>query len=129
MADLISLGVGIEAHRRINSIRSDLRQQKMEFMEGELSARSMRQDIEKLYLIVEALWAIAKKSANLSDDDLMQLIREIDMQDGKLDGRNSSNAEVLKCPACGRTILRGQTRCSYCGEEMHDDSLFRHNGK
>jgi len=129
MSDLISLAVGIAAHRRINSIRSDIRDQKLNLNESELSAVSMRQDIEKLYLIVEALWAIIKQTANLSDDDFNELIRQIDLQDGKLDSRNSSNAEIHKCSNCGRTILRGQTKCTYCGEEMVGTSLFRHNGK
>ena len=53
MSDLVSLAVGIAAHRRINSIRSDMRAQKLNFNESELSAVSMRQDIEKLYMLVD----------------------------------------------------------------------------
>jgi len=53
MSDLVSLAVGIAAHRRINSIRSDMRAQKLNFDESELSAVSMRQDIEKLYMLVD----------------------------------------------------------------------------
>lgn len=118
MSDLMSLAVGIAAHRRINAIRGDMRNQKLSLNESELSAVSMWQDIEKLYLIVEALWAIIKQTTNLSDDDFNELIRQIDLQDGKLDGRNSSNVQIRKCSNCGRTILRGQAKCSYCGEEI-----------
>ena len=129
MSDLVSLAVGIAAHRRINSIRSDMRAQKLDLDESELSAVSMRQDIEKLYILIEALWCIVRETSGLKDEDLAELAKQIDLQDGRLDGRNSSNADVRKCSSCGRTILRGQSRCSYCGEEMHDGSLFRHNGK
>ena len=129
MSDLISLAVGIAAHRRISSVRSDIRDQKLNLDESELSAVSMRQDIEKLFLIVEALWGIIKQTTNLTDEDFKELIRQIDLEDGKPDGRNSSNAEIRKCTNCGRTILRGQTKCAYCGEEIADGSLFRHNGK
>lgn len=127
MSDLISLGIAIGAHRRINGIRSEMRSQKLAFNENELSVVSMRQDIEKLYMIVEALWGIVKQATNLKDDDLAELVRQIDMQDGKLDGRNSENAEIKKCAHCGRTLLRGQTKCTYCGGDAAEAGVFRHN--
>ena len=129
MADLITLGIAIAAHRRIGALRSDMRTQKLSFGESELTATSMRQDIEKLYLLVEALWAIVKNTTNLTDEDLSKLVCEIDLQDGRQDGRNASNTEVRKCSGCGRTLLRGQSRCTYCGEELHNDAIFRHNGR
>ena len=129
MVDLVNLGIGIAAHKRIGAIRSDMRSQKRNLDESELTAISMRQDIEKLYLLVEALWAIVKTSTNLTDEGLSELVRQIDEQDGRQDGRNSSNAQVLKCDNCGKTLLRGQTRCAYCGSELREDGLFRHNGK
>ena len=129
MSDLVSLAVGIAAHRRINTLKSDMRAQKLSVDESELSAVSMRQDIEKLYMLVEALWCIVKETSGLGDEDLIGLVKQIDMQDGKLDGRNSANAGILKCSNCGRTILKGQSKCIYCGGEIKDESLFRHNGK
>ena len=129
MSDLISLSVGIAAHKRINSIKSDMRAQKLTLDESELSAVSMRQDIERLYMLVEALWLIVKEKSGINDDALAELVKQIDLQDGKLDGRNSSNATVRKCANCGRTLLRGQSKCTYCGNELHDAALFRHNGK
>ena len=127
MADLISLGIAIEAHKRINGMRSEMRSQKLAVNESELSVLSLRQDIEKLYMIVEALWGIVKHTTNLKDDDLAELVRQIDMQDGKLDGRNSDNTEIKKCSQCGRTLLRGQSKCAYCGGDEATGGVFRHN--
>lgn len=129
MSDLVSLAVGIAAHKRINTLKSDMRAQKLSVDESELSAVSMRQDIEKLYMLVEALWCIVKETSRLGDEDLIELVKQIDLQDGRLDGRNSANAGILKCSNCGRTILKGQAKCIYCGGEIKDGSLFRHNGK
>ena len=129
MSDLVSLAVGIAAHRRINTLKSDMRAQKLSVNESELSAVSMRQDIEKLYMLVEALWCIVKETSGLVEADLIRLVKQIDIEDGKLDGRNSVNVGILKCSNCGRTILKGQSKCTYCGEGVKDDSLFRHNGK
>ena len=129
MSDIVSLAVGIAAHRRINSIKSDMRAQKLNLDESELSAVSMRQDIEKLYMLVEALWLVVKETSGMNDEDLAELVKQIDLQDGKLDGRNSSNAAIRKCANCGRILLRGQSKCAYCGKEFQDAALFRHNGK
>ena len=129
MIDIIALATGIAAHRRIGSSESNITSQNKKLDETALSTLSMRQDIEKLFLIVEALWAIVKETSNLKDEDLAELIRQIDLQDGRLDGRNSTTAEILKCAKCGKTLLHGQTRCAYRGEELRFDSLFRHNGK
>ena len=106
-----------------------MRAQKLNLDESELSAVSMRQDIEKLYMLVEALWLIVKETSGLKDEDLIELLKQIDLQDGKIDGRNSSNATVRKCANCGRTLLRGQSKCAYCCAELHDAVLFRHNGR
>ena len=129
MSDLISLAVGVAAHSRISTLKSDMRAQKLSADESELSAVSMRQDIEKLYMLVEALWCIVKETSGLVEADLIRLVKQIDIEDGKLDGRNSVNVGILKCSNCGRTILKGQSKCTYCGEGVKDDSLFRHNGK
>ena len=74
MSDIVSLAVGIAAHRRINSIKSDMRAQKLNFDESELSAVSMRQDIEKLYMLVEALWLIVKETSGMNDEDLVNAL-------------------------------------------------------
>jgi len=129
MLDLVNLGIGISAHHRINGVESNVRILDHRVDEGELSAVSLRRDIEKLYLVVEALWAIVRQATDLKDDDLRNLIREIDAQDGKCDGRNANNTAIVQCAKCGKTILKGQTACAYCGEPLPDGDAFRHAGQ
>ena len=129
MLDLVNLAVGMAAHKRIRDVCTGLGVQKSAADEEALSMSAMRRDIEKLYLIVEALWGILRQTANLKDDDLAELVRQIDLLDGKLDGRNALNSQSRICASCGKTILRGQFRCTWCGAEMVDDGLFRHEGK
>ena len=71
---------------------------------------------------------LLRKSANLKDDDLVELVRQVDLQDGKLDGRNAENLAVRTCASCGKVLLQGQTTCAYCGKTLEDGDLFRHNG-
>ena len=61
MIDIIALATGIAAHRRIGSSESNITSQNKKLDETALSTLSMRQDIEKLFLIVEALAASRSK--------------------------------------------------------------------
>ena len=72
-------------------------------------------DIEKLFMITEALWEILKYHHGYTDDQLTQMIQDIDLRDGKLDGKVAKSAERPTCTECGRTIIQKQARCLYCG--------------
>ena len=76
---------------------------------------SIQFDIEKLLMITEALWEILKHHHGYTDDQLVQMIQDIDLRDGKLDGKVAKSAERPTCTQCGRTIVRRQARCLYCG--------------
>ena len=77
----------------------------------------MQFDLEKLFIITEALWTILKDRFGYTEEDLMQLIEDIDLQDGRRDGKKARSADRPKCPDCGRTIIRRQVVCLYCGAE------------
>ena len=74
----------------------------------------MQADVEKLFMITEALWTILRDRMGLVDEDLIKIIKEIDMQDGRMDGRVAKQANAA-CPDCGRTLLGRHPACLYCG--------------
>ena len=76
---------------------------------------SIQFDVEKLFMITEALWSILKDKHGYTDEHLVQMIQDIDLRDGRIDGKVAKSAERPTCPECGRTIVRKQTRCLYCG--------------
>lgn len=76
---------------------------------------SIQFDIEKLFMITEALWEILKYHHGYTDDQLVQMIQDIDLRDGDLDGKVAKSAERPACTQCGRTLIRRQTKCLYCG--------------
>ena len=77
---------------------------------------SIQFDIEKLFMITEALWEILKHQHGYTDDQLGQMIQDIDLRDGKLDGKVAKSSERPTCTQCGRTIIKKQAKCLYCGE-------------
>jgi hypothetical protein len=70
--------------------------------------------LERLMMICEALWTIIKKQHDLEDKDLMDYVAQVDMQDGKLDGKVAKQAPP-KCQECGRTSSRQSMICIFCG--------------
>ena len=73
--------------------------------------------LDALELACAGLWELVKDKAGYTDEEIAHYIRQVDMRDGKLDGR--MRAEI--CPGCGRRLLaRGNRKCLWCGSELVD---------
>lgn len=81
-------------------------------------------DVEKLFMITEALWLILKQQHGYADEDLGRLIQDIDLSDGKLDGKVAKQQNP-ECPQCGRTLLGKHPVCLYCGTAVTRDPFER----
>ncbi len=77
--------------------------------------KALRGAIDKMLLINRALWEIIAEKNGLSDEYLTEKVNEIDLRDGKLDGKVT--AAVRQCASCGKTIFAGHQKCLYCGTE------------
>ena len=75
----------------------------------ELEAR-----LDKALLASEAMWTIMRDKLGLDDVQLVERINDIDLSDGKLDGKVRKTA--VTCPKCGRTIAPRFAKCMYCGQ-------------
>ena len=93
--------------------------------ESAMSSDKARKNTERLYLVVQAMWELLKEKAGLTDADLDAKVREIDMRDGRLDGQDLTQTAPLTCRQCGRTILSGQSQCSWCGSQV-EGGAFAH---
>ena len=88
------------------------------------TAHLVEADVERLFMITEALWTILKEERGYSDDDLMARIEEIDMRDGKLDGRVAAEPKP-ECPECGRVLIGHHPLCLYCGTAIQREPFER----
>jgi len=81
--------------------------------------RALENQLDRLQLTCRAMWSLLQEKLNLTDVELVQRIHELDMLDGKADGKVKKKAS--SCPQCGRTIAAKSSRCMYCGQAvLHD---------
>ena len=78
--------------------------------------------LESLALACQSLWEILQEHTKISEEDLMAKMEEVDIRDGKMDGRISPRAEA--CQNCNRKTSRRRTNCLYCGHENTGGEVF-----
>jgi hypothetical protein len=83
-----------------------------------------RYDIERLLMITEAFWTLLKQQHGYTDTDLATLVTEIDLRDGRLDGRVAVSPPQ-PCPFCGHTLTKKRPFCIYCGKPVAPDPFAR----
>lgn len=91
---------------------------------GEGRVRKLEQDIERLLLITEALWEILKDKHGYDDSELFRRISELDLGDGRVDGRKAPGVPE-ECPHCGRVMIGRSPVCQYCGKPSMRDIFER----
>ncbi len=87
------------------------------YVTNNISALQAR--LDKLTLINMAMWSLLQEVSDLTEDDLLERIKQIDLSDGSMDGK--VRAKVQKCPQCERVMSNRHARCLYCGYEGHGD--------
>jgi len=83
---------------------------------------SVHEQLNRLYLITNAIWELLQEKFNLSEDELKQLILKIDSRDGKIDNKVASQPEP--CPSCQRPTLLKNKICIYCGTRLESKHVF-----
>ena len=84
----------------------------------------LEEDVNHLLMVVESLSEMLKDKHGYSDADLAQRVADIDMRDGKLNGRATKKA-AQACSHCGRKMLRRKPTCVYCDKSSIRDLFAR----
>jgi len=92
---------------------------------GDLSmdVKDLCNRVDSLTLVSMALVELLKKETTLTDDVIRKKIEEIDLLDGKIDGKVAR--PPLDCPSCNRRNNARRTHCLYCGDELPPNLWFR----
>ena len=82
-------------------------------------AREVEERLDRTLLACEAMWSILRDKLGVTDVELVERINDIDLSDGRLDGKVRKTA--VACPKCNRTISQRFPKCMYCGQPIVHD--------
>lgn len=80
---------------------------------GLQAAEELRARLDRLELLSAAMGSLIQEHTGITGVQIEERIRELDMQDGRLDDRMLAAAKT--CQTCGRAVSGDRAWCMYCG--------------
>ena len=108
-------------HGKVIDASADAKQALSKTNESKANASSLERKLDRVVLLNQAIWSLVKLQTNLTESDLMQEIKRLDMLDGQLDGKI---AETKKCSKCSTILAASAVICYQCGTNTTVSSAF-----
>ncbi len=77
--------------------------------------------VDRLSLLCEALWRLVQEETDLTEEDLVRKVAEVDDEDGT---RNFRRQRVASPCECGAKIPPARLTCQFCGAPAMARSIF-----
>ena len=90
-----------------------------ELVQNQRKMFALEDKIDRLTLICMGMWSLLKEKGGCTEQELADVVREIDLSDGRLDGK-VKRRKLLECSRCKRVMAPRHIRCIYCGAERDD---------
>lgn len=74
--------------------------------------------LDRQALVIRTLLTACEKAGLFNEGAFRELMNDIDLSDGKLDGKFKPQAGPQSCPACGKTNGKRAVSCMYCGAQL-----------
>ncbi len=113
MNGMFGLMVAAKAQQAAAEARLEVSRGAIKATKARHQMRDLTDRLDKLLLVNMAMWELLKDRTELTEEDLMTKVQQIDLRDGRADGKISKT--VAKCPKCGRTMSPRHKKCLYCG--------------
>lgn len=124
MLDLLFGGWGYtQGLKRFSEVRKTVAGAVQEISEAEARIQELETTRDRLQLICQAMWELLRGPHGLTDEQLVERVREIDLRDGQLDGKVTPT-EVARCSSCQRVVNRRHRICIYCGAHNSHSAAF-----
>lgn len=121
--ELYQTGAMFRAQQDASDAQGRIRRAETRVRFTEHDIRQLEARVDSLALGCQAMWELLSESAGLTKQDIVDRMHDIDLRDGKADGKMS--AAVSDCSACGRPVNSRRSHCIYCGRKMtHERRVF-----
>lgn len=80
----------------------------------------LRDQVDHLSLVSQAMCELME-NMGFTKEMILAKIQEIDLRDGRLDGKLTKNHT---CSNCNRSLAPRHIKCMYCGESVHRAELL-----
>jgi hypothetical protein len=84
------------------------------------TAERMADSLDRQALIIRTLLTFCEKKGLFNEQEFRELMNEIDLSDGQLDGKFRPQHGPQTCPSCGKTNGKRAVSCMYCGTQLDD---------
>ena len=113
----------LHQERRIGQAQDGANEAARKATDFQERVRFLEDRIDRLLLQNMAMWSLLRDAMQLTDQDLVARVQEIDLQDGVADGK-VTRAAPNTCQRCGRTFSPRHRRCLYCGQAAAQAAPF-----
>lgn len=80
--------------------------------------------MDRQALIIRTLLSICEKKGLFNEPEFREFMNDVDLSDGRLDGKFKPQATPRACPACGKTNGKRAVTCMYCGVPLEDREIM-----
>ncbi len=101
---------------RLNSIEGDISSVQDSTRAAQDELYTLRVRLDRLALVCSAMWELLQEKTGATADDLAKRIRQIDLRDGRADGKIGTR--IRTCPQCHHANSPTIAKCIYCGAEL-----------
>ena len=84
--------------------------------------RHLEDRVDRLSLICMAMWSLIRDKTDVTEEELIERFKLMDLMDGVEDGKASRS--VSKCVQCNRPMHARHKTCIYCGHAKLVQSAF-----
>jgi hypothetical protein len=113
----------LQQQGQIHEAQADAAEAKRRVRSQADQVRDLEFSLHRMTLVSQALWELLRERYGLTEEELVAKIKEIDLRDGKLDGRLTPQRTT--CPQCQHTINTQNARCIYCGTTVEKPHVFQ----
>jgi hypothetical protein len=82
----------------------------------------IQDDLDAMLLKIQAMWEVISVKLDISDEELLAKVKEIDSRDGVMNGK--AKPEPVICDSCSKPNSLKRRHCLFCGKELIKKKAF-----